>query len=62
MSVPQSMDSNAQEAIDLLKQLIQFPSLSREEDKTADFIQNFLSSIISSLSVFTGTLRSSRNN
>lgn len=32
----------AKEAIDLLKQLIETPSLSREEDKTADILMSFL--------------------
>ena len=32
----------SEQAVDLLKQLIQIPSFSREEDKTADLIQLFL--------------------
>ncbi len=38
------MKQRATEAIELLKSLISTPSLSKEEDKTGDLIQNFLES------------------
>ncbi|MEL7005475.1 MAG: M20/M25/M40 family metallo-hydrolase [Bacteroidota bacterium] len=38
------MDKLAKEIIDLLKQLISVPSLSREEDKTADLLNSFFNS------------------
>ena len=36
------INSISEKAIDLLKQLIETPSLSSEEDKTADIIEGFL--------------------
>ena len=44
MNTQPYIDSYFSEAVELLSQLIELPSLSKEEDKTADLIGNFLSS------------------